>query len=101
MFIAILLTIAKTWRQFKHLLTEEWINKMLYIYTMEYYFAIKKNSQGDVFTSFPCPSIPSHLPPPVSITWSKNPDFVTCFCEQPMLGPWAKCPDHQTCPSSF
>ena len=53
---------------------------------MEYYFAIKKNSQGDVFTSFPCPSIPSHLPPPVSITWSKNPDFVTCFCEQPMLG---------------
>ena len=41
-FIAALFTIAKTWEQTKCLLTEEWI-KMWYIYTMEYYSAIKMN----------------------------------------------------------
>ena len=43
MFIAALFTIAKTWKQPKCPLTEEWIQKMWYIYTMEYYSAIKKN----------------------------------------------------------
>ena len=43
MFIAALFTIAKTWKQPKCSSTEEWIKKMLYIYTMEYYSAIKKN----------------------------------------------------------
>ena len=42
MFIAALFTIAKTWKQPKCPLTDEWI-KMWYIYTMEYYSAIKKN----------------------------------------------------------
>ena len=42
-FIAALFTIAKTWKQPKCSSTEEWIKKMLYIYTMEYYSAIKKN----------------------------------------------------------
>ena len=42
MFIAALFTIAKTWKQPKCPLTEEWIKKMWYIYTMEYYSAIKK-----------------------------------------------------------
>src|SRR5512139_3200858 len=37
MFIAALFTIAKTWRQPKCPSTEEWIQKMWYIYTMEYY----------------------------------------------------------------
>ena len=43
MFIAALFTIAKMWKQPKCPLTEEWIKKMWYIYTMEYYSAIKKN----------------------------------------------------------
>ena len=42
MFIAALYTIAKTWKQPKWLLTEEWIKKMWYIYAMEYYSAIKR-----------------------------------------------------------
>ena len=41
-FTAALFTIAKTWTQPKCPLTDEWI-KMWFIYTMEYYSAIKKN----------------------------------------------------------
>ena len=43
MFIAALFTIAKTQKQPKCPSTDEWIKKMWYIYTMEYYSAIKKN----------------------------------------------------------
>ena len=43
MFIAALFTITKTWKPSKCPLTEEWIKKIWYIYTMEYYSAIKKN----------------------------------------------------------
>ena len=43
MFTAVLFTITKTWKQPKCPLTDEWIKKMWYIYTMEYYSAIKKN----------------------------------------------------------
>ena len=41
-FTAALFTIAKTWKQPKCPSTEEWLKKMCYIYTMEYYSAIKK-----------------------------------------------------------
>ena len=43
MFTAALFTIAKTWKQPKSPPTEEWIKKMWYICTMEYYSAMKKN----------------------------------------------------------
>ena len=43
MFIAALFTIAGTWKQPKCPSTDEWIKKMWYIYTMEYYSAIKRN----------------------------------------------------------
>ena len=42
MFTAALFTTAKTWKQPEHPLTEEWRKTMWYIYTMEYYSAIKK-----------------------------------------------------------
>jgi len=41
-FTAALFTIAKTWKQPKCPLREDWIKKMWYVYTMEYYLAIKK-----------------------------------------------------------
>ena len=43
MFTAVQFTIARTWKQPKCPSTEEWIKKIWYIYTMEYYSAIKKN----------------------------------------------------------
>ena len=43
MFIAVLFTIAKTWKQPKYPSTDKWIKKMWYVYTREYYSAIKKN----------------------------------------------------------
>ena len=43
MFTATLFTVANAWKQHKCPSTEEWIKKMWYIYTMEYYSAFKKN----------------------------------------------------------
>ena len=40
--IVVVFTIARTWKQPKCPSTDEWIKKMWYIYTMEYYLAIKK-----------------------------------------------------------
>ena len=40
MFTAALFTIARTWKQPRCPLTDEWIKKLWYIYTMEYYSAI-------------------------------------------------------------
>jgi hypothetical protein len=43
MFIAALFTIAKLWKQPKMSHLDEWINKMWYLYTMEFYLTTKKN----------------------------------------------------------
>jgi hypothetical protein len=43
MFIAALFTIAKLWKQPRCPISDEWIKKTWYLYTMKYYSAIKKN----------------------------------------------------------
>ena len=43
MFIAALFTITRTWKQLRYPLTDEWVRKSWYIYTVKYYSAIKKN----------------------------------------------------------
>ena len=44
MFTAASFTIARTWKQSRCLSTDEWIKKLWYTYTMEYYSAIKRNA---------------------------------------------------------
>ena len=48
MFIAALFTIARTWKQHRCVSADEWIRKLWYLYTMEYYSAIKKNASESV-----------------------------------------------------
>ena len=43
MFIAVLSTIAKLWKEPKCPSIDEWIKKMWFIYTMEYYLTMRKN----------------------------------------------------------
>jgi hypothetical protein len=43
MYIVPLFTVAKLWKQPRCPTTDEWIKKMWYLYTMEFYSAIKKN----------------------------------------------------------
>ena len=44
MFITALFIIARTWQQLRCPSADEWVRKLWYIYTMEYYSATKKNS---------------------------------------------------------
>ena len=44
MFIAALFAIARTWKQPRCPLTDEWIKKFWYAYTIEYYSTIKRNT---------------------------------------------------------
>ena len=48
MFIRALFTIARTWKQPRCPLADEWIRNLWYIYTMEYYSAIKKTALESV-----------------------------------------------------
>ena len=48
LFIEALFTIARTWKQPRCPSTGEWIKKLWYIYTMEYYSAIKNNTVESV-----------------------------------------------------
>ena len=44
LFIAALFTIARTWKQTRYPLIDEWIKKLSYLYMMEYYSAMKRNA---------------------------------------------------------
>ena len=44
LFIAALFTIARTWKQPKYPSTDEWIKKLWYIHTVDYYSAMKRNN---------------------------------------------------------
>ena len=44
MFIAALFIIARTWKQSRCPSADKWLRKLWYIYTMEYYSAIKENT---------------------------------------------------------
>ena len=48
MFIAALFTMVRTWKQPRCPLTDEWIKKLWYIYTKEYYSAIKRDALESV-----------------------------------------------------
>ena len=48
LFFAVVFTIARTWKQPRCPLTDEWIKKLWYIYTMEYYSAIKRSAFDSV-----------------------------------------------------
>ena len=47
-FIAALFTIAKKWKQPKYSSADEWINKMCYVHTVEYYSAFNKGGNSDI-----------------------------------------------------
>ena len=50
MFIAVLFIIARNWKESRCFSTEEWIQKLWYIYTMDYYSATRNND----FMKFLC-----------------------------------------------
>ena len=52
MFIAALCTVARTWKQPRCPLADEWIKKLWHIYTVEYYSAIKKNAFESVLMTW-------------------------------------------------
>ena len=51
-FIAALFTIARTWKQPRCPLTDEWTRKLWYIYKVEYYSAIKENAFESVLMTW-------------------------------------------------
>ena len=61
MFIAVLFIIARTWKQPRCPSADEWIRKLWYIYTMEYYSAIKKNTFESVLMRWTKPIIQSEV----------------------------------------
>ena len=48
MFITALFTVARTWKQPRCSLTDEWIKKLWYIYMVEYYSTIKRNRKTNI-----------------------------------------------------
>ena len=51
MFVTALFTIARTWKQPRCPLADEWMRKLWYVYTMKYYSAIKRNEIVPIVTT--------------------------------------------------
>ena len=78
MFIAALFTIARSWKQPKCPSTEEWIKKLWYIYTMEYYSAIKRNEIGSFVETWV--DLESVIQSEVSQKEKSKYLIITCIC---------------------
>ena len=63
MFIATLFTVARAWKQPRCSSADEWIKELWYVYAMEYYSAIKRNTFESVPVRWmnPEPIIPSEV----------------------------------------
>ena len=84
MFIAAMFTIARIWKQPRFVcpLADKWIRKLWYIYTMEYYSAIKKNSFESVLMRW------MKLEPIIQSEVSqKDKDYFQFFKESPHCSP--------------
>ena len=67
MFIVAVFPIARTWKQPRCPLTDEWIKKLWYVYTMEYYSALKRNAFDSVLL------ICTNIEPIIQgVVWQKN-----------------------------
>ena len=71
LFIAALFIIARTWKQPRCPLADKWIRKMWYIYTIEYYSAIKKNAFESVLMRWRASPVPHRVKnlPAIQETW--------------------------------
>ena len=70
MFTAALFTIARTWKQPRRPSTDEWIKKLWYIYRMEYYSAMKRNTFESILMRW------VNLEPIIQIEVSKETNIV-------------------------
>ena len=75
MFIAAVYIIAKTWKQPKGPLTEEWI-KTMYIYTMEYYSAIKRKET----MAFAATWMDLEITMPSEVSQTRHQQQMLCIC---------------------
>ena len=75
MFITALFIIARTWKQHRCPSADKWIRKLWYIYTMEYYSAIKKNTFESVlmrWVKLEFSSFSDHRNPDRSVQFAGN-----------------------------
>jgi len=89
MSIPALFTVARTWKQPRCLLADEWIRKLWYIYTVEYYSAIKKNAFESVLMRWMKlePIIQSEVNTNTIYTERKTPiQYINTYIEN--LGRW-------------
>ena len=104
-FVAALFTIAKTWKQPKCSLTEEWVKKMWYIYTMEYSVQFSSVAQLCPTLCDPMnrstPGLPVHHPLP-EFTQTQCPSSWWCHpAISSSVGPFSSCPQSLPASGSF